>query len=90
MPRSSWLFVALLVGPIVAGCSTRHVPPAAVLPVPVDLAPAHTLVEAGCYRCLVDAYGLYERALNDPAAGPDARSRLDCRRFRRLPRHCAG
>jgi tetratricopeptide (TPR) repeat protein len=43
---------------------------------PVDLAPAHALVDAGCYRCLADAYELYQRALNDPVAGPDARSRL--------------
>ena len=48
-----------------AGCSAAR--PAVNLPAPpalspVDIAAAHALVDEGCYRCLLEAFQVYERA----------------------------
>jgi len=52
-----------IVGLLLVGCANRVVvqPPAAS-----GFLQAHGLVEAGCYRCLLDAYTLYEKALQAP------------------------
>ena len=64
-----WLSLCI----IVTGCAGKHVPAAAALPRPVDLAPAEALLQAGCYRCLTQSYAIFERARTSPA--PPARAR---------------
>ena len=54
-----------IVGLLLVGCAKR----AAVHPSDAPgLSHAHRLVEAGCYRCLLDAYALYETEQQAPAA----------------------
>ena len=62
-----------IVGLLLASCAAR---PAVQAPLAPDLAPAHRLVEAGCYRCLLEAYALYEQAQRSPLAPPDLSRRL--------------
>jgi tetratricopeptide (TPR) repeat protein len=63
-----WLSICL----VLSGCAAK-VPPAAPPPPAVDLAPADALLRAGCYRCLTEAFGLYDRARTSPNAPPRAR-----------------
>jgi tetratricopeptide (TPR) repeat protein len=66
--------VCLLIGGLLAGCSARQLaaPPP---PPPLDISAADALFHAGCYRCLTDAYALYERARTFVTPHPDARSK---------------
>jgi tetratricopeptide (TPR) repeat protein len=67
----------LLVLAIVAtSACAKKAAPVPPVPVPaVDLQPADGLVEAGCYRCLQQAFAIYARALENPAQQPEARER---------------
>jgi tetratricopeptide (TPR) repeat protein len=65
--------VWLLIGAFFAGCSTKQLP-APVLQ-PLDISAADALVKAGCYRCLTEAYTLYERARTFAPPHPEARGR---------------
>jgi tetratricopeptide (TPR) repeat protein len=64
-----WLSIAVTL----AGCSAKRAPLVSPQPAPIDLAPADALLQAGCYRCLTEAYTLYERARTSPAPPPRAR-----------------
>jgi tetratricopeptide (TPR) repeat protein len=50
---------------------TASIPP----PPPVDLTRADALLEAGCYRCLLEAFAVYEDAVGAREAPPVARAR---------------
>jgi tetratricopeptide (TPR) repeat protein len=63
-----WLSICVTL----AGCSSKR-PPVVAPPPAVDLTPADTLTQAGCYRCLKEAYEVYERVRTSPA--PTARAR---------------
>lgn len=63
----------LVIGAFVAGCSTKQLP--VPVPQPLDLAAADALVNAGCYRCLTEAYSRYERARTFSPPHPGARAR---------------
>jgi tetratricopeptide (TPR) repeat protein len=61
------------------GCAKKSAPAAALppspaKPAPVDLAPPNALLEAGCYRCLRQAFSIYERANADPTPPDGARA----------------
>jgi tetratricopeptide (TPR) repeat protein len=62
-----WLSICI----VLTGCSGKRAPVAT--PPPVDLAPAEALLQAGCYRCLTQAYAIFERARTSPAPPPRAR-----------------
>jgi tetratricopeptide (TPR) repeat protein len=62
-----------IVGLLLVGCAKRPVvQPSAE----AGLMQAHGLVEAGCYRCLLDAYGLYEKVQQTSADPAAVRGRL--------------
>jgi tetratricopeptide (TPR) repeat protein len=61
----------LLLALTTAGCAAKAVPP--VAPAPPDLTQADALVEAGCYRCLTEAFRQYDGALAAPVPAPGAR-----------------
>ena len=48
--------VLLLIALTAPGCAAKARPVAVAAPVPVDTAPADRLFEAGCYRCLTQAF----------------------------------
>ena len=57
-------------------CSGRATRPASVPPPPpADLTQADALLEAGCYRCLLEAFALYEDAVGRREPPPVARAR---------------
>jgi len=62
-----------IVGLLLVGCATRAVVQPPHVP---SLIQAQRLVEAGCYRCLLDAYALYETEQRAPAAPRAAAERL--------------
>ncbi len=66
--------VWLLLGGLLAGCANKQVA-AAPPPQPLDITAADALATAGCYRCLTDAWALYERARTFVPPHPEARSK---------------
>jgi len=65
--------VWLIIGALLAGCSAKQLP--APVPQPLDITAADALVKAGCYRCLTEAYILYERARTFTPPHPEARAK---------------
>lgn len=65
----------LLIGVTLAGCSARRATPVVSPAAAIDLAPADALFDAGCYRCLAEAFSLYDRARVQPGAPLRARTR---------------
>lgn len=63
----------ILLGVVAAHCASNARP--ALQPQP-DVAPADALVESGCYRCLQEAYGIYERAMSSPVPPPGIREKV--------------
>jgi tetratricopeptide (TPR) repeat protein len=56
-------------------CAGRATATAVPPPPPVDLTPADAMLEAGCYRCLLEAIAVYEDALGRSEPPPVARAR---------------
>lgn len=71
--------VCLLVVLAAAGCARKVLPAARVAPPAIDVAPAidqapaDAFFDAGCYRCLKQAFAIYERALEASPTNPRAR-----------------
>ena len=66
--------VLFAIGVTALGCAAKP-RPAVIAPVAVDMAPADRLFDAGCYRCLKEAFEIYDRARTGPLALPRARDR---------------
>jgi tetratricopeptide (TPR) repeat protein len=65
---------------LLAGCTSRPLRPVSAPPTPppaaiIDTTPADLLVERGCYRCLLEAFTIYETALASPAPPAGLRAR---------------
>ncbi len=66
--------VLFAIGVTALGCAAKP-RPVVMAPVAVDMAPADRLFDAGCYRCLKEAFEIYDRARTGPLALPRARDR---------------
>lgn len=67
------LILSLLVAAAAASCAGR--PNLVAAPTTIDLAPADTLFEAGCYRCLKEAFDIYGAGVRSFPSPPRARER---------------
>lgn len=63
------LALLIAVSALLAGCAARRPSPAVL----AELGRAQTLVNEGCYRCLLEALATYQRLAAAPNGPPDAR-----------------